>query len=220
MKGIKILVADDHPIFRIGLCNVIKQSIIDCELFEADNGASASEILKNKGPDVAILDINMPVKDGLELCKEINNSENPIPVILLTMFKEKTLLLKAKEYGAKSYLIKDNSVFEVVDAINAVSNNQYYWSDSLREIENEIEEAKKEIRKFESIFRGLSKTEIKILKLVCENYTSKQISDLLFITPKSVDNYRSKICKKIGLEAVHNSLLMWATKNKDAIDKI
>lgn len=220
MIGIKILVADDHPIFRIGLCNVIKEAIENCEIFEADNGLAASEILKLNNPDVAILDINMPLKDGLELCKEINDSKKPIPVILLTMFKEHALLSKAKENGAKSYLIKDNSVFEVVDAIRAVLNHQYYWSDSLREIENEIENSKKEILKFESIFNELSKTELKILKLVCKNYTSKQISELLFITPKSVDNCRSRICKKIGLDAGHNSLLIWALKHKEVIEKI
>ena len=76
MKGIKILVADDHPIFRLGLCNVIREAIKDCEIFEADNGSVASEIFKSKIPDVAILDINMPLKDGLELCKEINASKN------------------------------------------------------------------------------------------------------------------------------------------------
>jgi DNA-binding NarL/FixJ family response regulator len=220
MKGIKILVADDHPIFRLGLCNVIREAIKDCEIFEADNGSVASEIFKSKIPDVAILDINMPLKDGLELCKEINASKNPIPVILLTMFKEQTLLLKAKENGAKSYLIKDNSVFEVVDAIHAVLNHQYYWSDSLRELEHDIENAKKEIQKLESIFKELSTTELKTLKLVCKNYTSKEIADVLFVTPKSVDNYRSRICKKVGLDQGHNSLLIWAMKHKDIIEKL
>lgn len=220
MTGIKILVADDHPIFRIGLCNVIKEAFKDCSIFEADNGGNALAIFNKEKPDVAVLDINMPIIDGLDLCKQIVNSDVSTKVILLTMFKEKTLLMKAKEYGAKSYLIKDNSVFEVVDAIKAVTNNQFYWSDSLRDLENEIENTKKESLKLDSVFDGLSATELKTLKLVCKNFTSKEISEVLFVTPKSVDNYRSRICKKLGLDQGHNSLLVWAMKHKDTIEKL
>lgn len=220
MIKIKLLVADDHPIFRIGLCNVIKESFKDCIIFEADNGGSALEIFKREKPDVAVLDINMPIIDGLDLCKQIVNSDAATKVILLTMFKEKALLMKAKENGAKSYLIKDNSVFEVVDAIKAVTNNQFYWSDSLRDLENEIENTKKESLKLDTVIQELSSTELKTLKLVCKNFTSKEISEVLFVTPKSVDNYRSRICKKLGLDQGHNSLLVWAMKHKDIIEKL
>jgi DNA-binding NarL/FixJ family response regulator len=136
------------------------------------------------------------------------------------MYKEKALLEKAKEYGANSYLIKDNSIFEVVDSIKAVLNGQYYWSKSLNDLQDEIVSENKEVSKIESVLKELTSTELKTLKLVCKNYTSKEIADLLFIAPKSVDNNRSRITKKIGLEPVTNSLLIWAMKYKDIIEKM
>lgn len=219
MTNLKILVADDHPIFRIGLCNVIQSGILNSRLFEADNGTIAWEIIKNEHPDIAVLDINMPGIDGLELCKKVKHNNLLTKVIILTMYKEKSLLEKAKENGAKSYLIKDNSIFEVVDAIKAVSDNNYYWSDSLNELQQEIFAENKEMGKVEAIISELTSTELKTLKLVCKNYTSKEIAEFLFITPKSVDNNRSRISKKLGLEQVTNSLLIWAMKHKDIIDK-
>lgn len=220
MTNLNILVADDHPIFRIGLCNVIQSGILNSNLFEADNGIKAWEIIERENPEIAILDINMPGIDGLELCKKIKLNKLSTKVIILTMYKEKSLLEKARENGAKSYLIKDNSTFEVVDAIKTVLNNNFYWSESLKDIQNEIIESNKEIDKIEVLLKELTSTELKTLKLVCNNYTSKEIAELLFITAKSVDNNRSRISKKLGLDQVTNSLLIWAMKHKDTIDKI
>lgn len=220
MTNLKILVADDHPIFRIGLCNVIQSGITNSLLFEADNGIKAWEIIEKENPEIAILDINMPGIDGLELCKKIKLNKLSTKVIILTMYKEKSLLEKARENGAKSYLIKDNSTFEVVDAIKAVLNNNFYWSESLKDIQNEIFESNKEIDKVELQLKELTSTELKTLKLVCKNFTSKEIAELLFITAKSVDNNRSRISKKLGLDQVTNSLLIWAMKHKDTIEKI
>lgn len=220
MTNLKILVADDHPIFRIGLCNVIQSGITNSMLFEADNGIKAWEIIEKENPEIAILDINMPGIDGLELCKKIKLNKLSTKVIILTMYKEKSLLEKARENGAKSYLIKDNSTFEVVDAIKAVLNNNFYWSESLKDIQNEIFESNKEIDKVELQLKELTSTELKTLKLVCKNFTSKEIAELLFITAKSVDNNRSRISKKLGLDQVTNSLLIWAMKHRDTIDKI
>lgn len=220
MTNLKILVADDHPIFRIGLCNVIQIGITNSMLFEADNGIKAWEIIEKENPEIAILDINMPGIDGLELCKKIKSNKLSTKVIILTMYKEKSLLEKARENGAKSYLIKDNSTFEVVDAIKTVLNNNFYWSESLKDIQNEIIESNREIDKVELQLKELTSTELKTLKLVCKNFTSKEIAELLFITAKSVDNNRSRISKKLGLDQVTNSLLIWAMKHKDTIDKI
>ena len=220
MTNLKILVADDHPIFRIGLCNVIQSGITNSMLFEADNGIKAWEIIEKENPEIAILDINMPGIDGLELCKKIKLNKLSTKVIILTMYKEKSLLEKAKENGVKSYLIKDNSTFEVVDAIKTVLNNNFYWSESLKDIQNEIFESNKEIDKVELQLKELTSTELKTLKLVCKNFTSKEIAELLFITAKSVDNNRSRISKKLGLDQVTSSLLIWAMKHRDTIDKI
>ena len=219
MTNLKILVADDHPIFRVGLCSVIKAGIVEAEIKEADNGIKAWEIISTENPDVAVLDINMPGIDGLEICKRIKDANLKTKVVILTMYKEKALLEKAKENGAKSYLIKDNSIFEVVDSIKAILNNEYYWSESLKEIQNEIIESNKESCKIELILKELTSTELKTLKLVCKNYTSKEIAELLFITAKSVDNNRSRISKKLGLDQVTNSLLIWSMQHKDIIEK-
>ena len=221
MNNFKILVADDHPIFRMGLCNVIRSEFSNGHVFEADNGLQAMEVFEKEKPDVVILDINMPQLDGLEICRRITEVEPATKVIVLTMYKEKTLLAKAKAHGAKSYLIKDNSILEVIDAIKAVLSNQYYWSPSLQKLQAEIENNTKETQKIQNLLQELSATELKTLKLVCKNYTSKEIADVLFVTPKSVDNYRSRICKKIGIDqGVHNSLLLWTMKHKALIESL
>ena len=220
MTKLKILVADDHPIFRIGLCSVIQSGFPDAIISEADNGITAWDFIKEKMPDVAVLDVNMPGIDGLELCKRIQKENLNTKVIILTMYKEKSLLEKAKENGAKSYLIKDNSVFEVVDSIITILDNKYYWSESLKDIQIEINETNKEAIKIDSILKELTSTELKTLKLVCKNYTSKEIAEFLFITSKSVDNNRSRISKKLGLDQITNSLLIWAMKHKEIIEKL
>jgi DNA-binding NarL/FixJ family response regulator len=220
MTKLKILVADDHPIFRVGLCNVIQSGISNSILFEADNGIKAWGNIEKELPDIAVLDINMPGFDGLEICQKIKINNLKTKVIILTMYKERALLEKAKENGAKSYLIKDNSTFEVVDAIKSVLNNNFYWSESLRDIQEEITESNKEIHKIELLLKELTSTQLKTLKLVCKNYTSKEIAELLFITPKSVDNNRSRISKKLGLDQVTNSLLIWSMQHKETIEKI
>ena len=219
MTKLKILVADDHPIFRIGLSSVIQEGFPESSLIGVDHGIMAWDVIESKRPDIAVLDINMPGIDGLELCKKISNNYPRTRVIILTMYKEKSLLEKAKEFGAKSYLVKDNSIFEVVDAINAVLSNNYYWSESLSVLQQEIFSENKEISKVEAVLKELTSTELKTLKLVCKNYTSKEIAEFLFITPKSVDNNRSRISKKLGLEQITNSLLIWAIKHREIIDK-
>lgn len=220
MTNFNILIADDHPIFRVGLTNIIKNGIPNLVIFDANSGIEALEIIHTKKIDIAILDINMPVIDGLEVCKKVQEHGLLTKIIILTMYKENTLLKKAKDNGAKGYLIKDNAAFEVVDAINAVLKNEYYWSNSLNVIEYEITETNKENTRIEYILQKLTSTELKTLKLICKNYTSKEIGELLFINARSVDNNRSRIAKKLGLEQVTNSLLVWAMDHKDIIAKI
>lgn len=220
MTNLNILIADDHPIFRLGLANIIKTGFSNLVIFDANTGLEALEIIHTKKIDIAILDINMPIMNGLEVCKKVQEHDLPTSVIILTMYKENTLLKKAKENGAKSYLIKDNAAFEVVDAITAVLKNEYYWSNSLNEIEYEITETIKESTRVEYILGKLTSTELKTLKLICKNYTSKEIGELLFINARSVDNNRSRIAKKLGLEQVTNSLLVWAMNHKNIVGKM
>lgn len=216
----KILVSDDHPIFRIGLINIIKKEFPNVLILEADNGVRALEIYKNEKPDIVILDVNMPGMNGLEVCTKINEEYTNTKVIILTMYKEASLFKKAQYNGAKSYLVKDNSIFEVVDAIKSVEKGEFYLSESIRELQRQVEMENREENKIEELLKELSPTEIKTLKLVSKNYMSKDIADLLFVTTKSVNNYRSRICRKIGLDQSHNSLLIWALNHKEVIDRL
>jgi len=161
----------------------------------------------------------MPNINGLELCEKVSKEKPDTQVIILTMYKEKSLLKKARLNGAKSYLLKDNLTNEIITAIKMVNSNQYYWSENLIDLQKVIDKDDTEKKQVETLLSLLSETELKTLKMVSNHLTSKEISDNLFVTTKSVENYRSRICKKIGLDSGHNSLLVWALSYKEIIDQ-
>jgi DNA-binding NarL/FixJ family response regulator len=130
------------------------------------------------------------------------------------------MIRKAMLAGASGYLLKDNAVDEILDCINQVQNNEKYIGTALLPYYNKInEDDRKKTEVLESI-KLLSQAELKTLKLVSQNKTSKEIAELLFLSEKTVENYRSRICAKIGLPPRNNSLVLWVNENKDLLSTI
>lgn len=207
-----LLIADDHPIFRSGLQSLLLTAFPDATITALENGKEAKEYIAENQPTIAILDIDMPEKNGLEVTLELA-ADVPTRFIILTMYNDAEMLRKALSNGASGYLVKDNTSDELVSCIETVLSGDKYVAKSLRkskEIQAELQKNAEIINRLET----LTQTELKTLKLVSEKYSSKEIADLLFVSTKSVENYRSRICKKLELDARNNSLLIWVLENK------
>ena len=213
----KILVADDHPIFRKGLIDIIRSVAPGAEISEAENGLSAGEKIESFKPDIAFLDVEMPGEDGIKICRGAKNNHTKSKIIILTMYKSGEVLNMALNSGADGFILKDNSAGEIMDCIETVMNGKQYISKDMQKHLENIDVFRKKRNEMEKGLLSLTKTEKKVLQLVSNNLSSKEIALRMFITPKSVENYRSRICKKFGLETGNNSLLRWTLENKDLI---
>ncbi len=213
----KVILADDHPIFRSGLTFLLESSFDHVEIQAYENGSQVLENIPVFNPDIVLLDIDMPVKNGLETCSAIQQQYPGLAVIILSIHKTTDIVKLAFYNGAKGYLIKDNTSEEIVECINWVLDGKTYLPLVLRDLHN-----KRQIDPLMELItdeiKSLTPTELKVLKLVSKKYSSKEIADLLFVSPKSVENYRSRICKKLNLDARNNSLLLWVMENKFLLD--
>jgi DNA-binding NarL/FixJ family response regulator len=216
----KVFLADDHPIFRSGLQFLLETSFDKINVSSFENGSLLLDKLDSEIPDIVIADIDMPGMNGLELCKEICAKKPGTKVIMLTMYNDHEMLKLAFFNGAKGYLVKDNTSEELVDCMSYVLDGKTYIAKSIREQQQLYDGQDQDDLHIAEMLGSLTRTELKTLKLVAQKLSSKEIADLLFVSVKSVENYRSRICKKLNLDARNNSLLMWVVDNKKIIDGI
>jgi DNA-binding NarL/FixJ family response regulator len=216
----KVVIADDHPIFRSGLKFLLETSFQGIEIKEFDNGSAVLEECLVNPPDVVVLDIDMPEKNGLVVCDELIQQKCPSKIIILTMYKDAEMLKLAFYNGAHGYLVKDNTSEEMVDCIQTILDGRSYIAKSIRESQPQVDSDDLTKTQIAELLQTLTRTELKTLKLVSQKLPSKEIADLLFVSVKSVENYRSRICKKLNLDARNNSLLLWVVDNKSIIEKI
>ena len=217
----KVAIADDHPIFRSGLNFLLQSSFEQIEIHEFDNGQSLVDFVCTHPTDVTIVDIDMPLKNGMEVCEFLTERKVDTKIIVLTMYKDIEMLKLAFFNGAKGYLVKDNTSEELVDCINSVLAGKTYLAKDVRDQSSQNQDESSKMKtQIADMVRTLTQTELKTLKLVSQKYSSKEIADLLFVSAKSVENYRSRICKKLNLDARNNSLLMWVMDNKKILDSI
>ncbi|PKR82019.1 hypothetical protein CW751_01390 [Brumimicrobium salinarum] len=214
----KLLIADDHPIFRSGLKSLLQNAYLEAEIYEYDNGEDAEKAILENPPDFAFLDIDMPNKNGLEVCKTVKEKTNS-QVIILTMYNDGEMLKKAFDNGANAYLVKDNTSEELVECIESLKMGDSYIAKSMRKSAKVQQQLKKYSELTEKL-KQLTATEMKTLTLVAEKYSSKEISELLFVSAKSVENYRSRICKKLEIDTSKKRLIVWALENKGLIDEM
>ena len=218
MNTIKLIIADDHHLIRLGLKNVLASNA-DLEiLHEFDNGLDALNYILDKEPDLAIVDIDMPGISGLEICKVVRENILSTKILFLTMLNQETVFNKAREIGANGYLLKDFILEEIFIAIETIFNDKFYFSDNLPLKLNSdfskfvIDESLKEK------LSRLTETEKIILKLIASNFNSEQIAEKLFASHHTVKTHRKNISHKLELENEQNNLLKFAVKNKMYLD--
>ncbi len=213
-EAIQVLIADDHPIFRKGLKDIMKYDPSISIAGEASNGEEAIALIRELEPEIAILDINMPGKTGLEVARYIYEENLLVKVIILTMSKEEHIFREAVKYGIKGYLLKENAIDEVVNSVKRVAANHTHISPLLSEYLMSIVNEPAEEERMPSWMKELTKTEKKILQQIARQHTSREIAENLFVSIKTVENHRSNICRKLDLRGA-NSLLMFAIEHKD-----
>lgn len=208
--AIKVFNADDHPILRKGVSNLLVETRDIDWTGSAGDGQEALEKIRTIQPDVAILDIEMPHLTGLEVAETLLKEGIKTAFVLLTLFKDETFFRNAMAMGIKGYLLKESSEQEILDCIRSVHQGRAYVNPSLTHFL--ISQPNKT-----TILNKLSNHEINILKLIARQKTSAEIADMLFISPKTVGNHRSNIGKKLNLVGEQNGLLKWAMANRDLL---
>jgi DNA-binding NarL/FixJ family response regulator len=216
MRKIRIVLADDHPLIRNGLASSLRDDPALDVVAEAQDGLAALAAVNEHKPDIAILDIDMPHLSGLNVAEQLLQQNAATRVIFLTLHADEAMLKNALGLGAKGYVLKESAVHEIIAAVHAVAAGTTFISASLTSrLLQEDAGAQKE--QSQSPLRDLTPAELKILRLVAEGLTSKEIADKLSIHYRTVENHRTNMCRKLGVDGA-SALLRFALNNRSALD--
>lgn len=195
---IRVLLADDHAIIRDGL-RALLQSIADIEVVDAvGDGRKAVRHAIELRPDVVIMDIAMPDLNGIEAVRILHDKLPSTRIVMLSMHSDSEHVYRALNAGADGYLLKESAADEVVSAVRAVRAGQRYLSRALESLERRSEVRTNRVSPLDS----LSARERQVLQLVVEGRSSAEIARMIHLSPKSVDTYRSRLMKKLGVADV------------------
>ena len=208
---IEIIIADDHMMIREGLKQLLELDGTMKVIAEANDGEECLNLLNKKiHPDILLLDINMPKKNGIEVLEYIKQNKIPVKVLILTVHNEVEYLLKADDIGIDGYLLKDSSYDELKEAIDVIiSGNTYIQPSLLPALNESMEDYALDKEKIE----WLTKRELDVLRLISKGCSNKKISDELTISERTVKNHISHIFRKIDVED-RTQAAVFAIRNK------
>ncbi|MDZ7739155.1 MAG: response regulator transcription factor [Bacteroidales bacterium] len=209
MDKIKIILADDHQLFRNGL-KILLDAFDNFEVSgEAGNGEELLQIISGSDCHIILMDIDMPVLDGIEATRRVTEINPDIKIIALSMYGEEDYYHRMVEAGAKGFLLKDSDINEVKDAIITVHNGGNYFSQEL--LQHVIQKIRS--RETETKLANLSRREKEVLLKICEGLSNHEIADQLFISKRTVDKHRANLLSKTASKNTA-SLILYAIKNK------
>ena len=212
-----ILIADDHPMIRDSLRNAIESNTEWEVAGEAQDGEVAIELINKLQPAIVILDISMPVRNGFEVVRALRQKKVQTQVIFLTMHRNEDFFQRALDLDVRGYVLKDSAVIDVVSAIKAVSRGEHYTSPALTSYLIRKRSGGSSAASSEQGLglHSLSPTERRVLELIAEYKTSRDIAEELNTSPRTVETHRTNICQKLGLHGRH-ALMKFALENKSS----
>lgn len=193
-KKIKVLIADDHEILRYGISTFLSSADSIEIVGEASSGEECIKLFKKTHPDVCVLDISMPDKNGIETTKAIREIDPDVKVLILSMHIDKVLLDKVLEAGINGYLLKDTEKTEILHGIESIAKGQQVFSNPISELIT-----KSYLNGGKSPHDSITSRELEVLQLIVDGYSSKLIADKLDISPRTVDTHRGNIMQKLGI---------------------
>lgn len=213
---IKVLIADDHPIFRHGLRQIIERAPHIVVVDEAEDGETAWQKLRTTDVDVAILDVDMPGRDGFEVARAVRDARIKLAIAFLTMHKDEHFLNQALDLNVNGYVVKDSALTEIVQCIRTVAAGQEYVSPQLTSFLLNRSRRAAQLADNKPQLALLTPVERRVLKLVAEYKSSKQIADELFLSVRTIEHHRARISQKLELEG-HHALLKFALEHQSEL---
>jgi len=214
--NIRIVIADDHPLFRKGLVDTLLENVGMQIVGEASDGERALALVRQHAPDVAILDVDMPKLSGIDVARHIVDGKLQTGVVILSMHDEQVVFDNAMRVGAQGYVLKESAVSEIADCIRAVAQGKSYISPALsHHLMKKNKTASEGLEKRLGL-TDLTPAERKVLSMIAQGKSTNEIAKELFVSPKTVGHHRSHICEKIGITGT-NALLKFALEHKEIL---
>lgn len=222
-SDVRILLADDHPIVRQGLKRVIDEEPNLTVVAEASDGRTALELIEKLRPGIAVLDIDMPVLNGFDVARAVRDRRIPVAIIFLTVYREESFFDQALRLGTKGYVLKDSAVTDIVSGIRAVAAGEHYTSPAMTSYlmtkrrgvrpsgEAPVALSTRGARR--DALANLTPTERRVLTLIADYKTSREIGEALHVSYRTVQTHRTNICTKLELRGNH-ALMKFALDHK------
>jgi two-component system response regulator DegU len=195
-EKINILVVDDHTLFRKGSVMLVKSFDIAENVFEAENGKVAIETVNSQSIDLILLDLDMPIMGGKDTAKQLLKTNPEIHIIMVSMNQELAMISELIEIGVHSYILKDSEPEELNRAVRCVLNNEFYYNQI---VSKALHQKFKERPTGSMVENNLTRREVEILGLICQELTMKQIGDKLFLSEQTVHTHRKNLMKKVNV---------------------
>jgi two-component system, NarL family, response regulator NreC len=211
MASVRILLGDDHTLLRNGLRKILQEQEGWEVVGEAGDGREAIRLATELEPDIAILDITMPLLNGVEATRQIVRRLPNIRVLILSMHATEAYVVQALKAGASGYLLKDSADTELIRAVSALSTGKSYFSPPVSRVLLDDYVRHLSEKGITDRYESLSEREREIFQLVAEGHSNKEIATLLFLSPATVDTHRAHILQKLD---VHNTaeLVLYAVR--------
>jgi DNA-binding NarL/FixJ family response regulator len=206
MRALRILLADDHTVVRQGLRKVLEERPEWQVVAEAGDGRTAVRLAEEHKPDVAVVDVAMPLLNGIEATRQITKRAPQTKVLVLSMYSDEAYVTQMLKAGAKGYLLKDSADVDLLEAVQAVSQGKSFFSPAVARLMSDDyrhQRGEHAVDRYES----LSDREREIFQLVAEGKTNKEMAALLFISPSTVETHRARVMEKLDLHSAAEIVL-------------
>ncbi|MBO9154380.1 response regulator [Chitinophaga sp. GCM10012297] len=214
LPPIKVAIADDHKIFRSGVINTLTPYENINVVFEAEDGEHLLQIMQEQQPDVILMDLKMPKMDGIQATIKVREKYPQVKIIILTMYEDDNFIVHLVENGANAYLLKNSEPEEIYEAICTTFDKGFYFNENVN-----LALLKKVLHKnkqqFKPTFKNevqLSDRELEVLKLICNEYTTQEIADQIYLSSRTVEGLRQKLLEKLSVKNTVG-LVLYAFRN-------